>query len=179
VSPAHGGTAPALRGGASLRSALVWAGRIGLAGLFAYAGASKLGAGAELARDIANYHLVPESAAGWGALFLPLFELVLAAGLLLPSHARGAALLSALVLFAFAAAMAQAKLRGIDLACGCFGGESQVSWGKVAVDLALAGLALWLVGGSAPRAAPPVSVDGAAPALRGGAASDASGGSSV
>jgi uncharacterized membrane protein YphA (DoxX/SURF4 family) len=137
--------------GGSVRDALSWAGRIGLAGLFAYAGATKLGSAAELARDIANYRLVPEVVAAWAALFLPLFELVLAAGLLLPSHVRGAAALCALLLAAFAAAMAQAKLRGIDLACGCFGGDSQVSWGKVAVDLALAALAGWLVAVSVPR----------------------------
>ena len=135
----------------SVRDALAWAGRIGLAGLFAYAGVTKLGSAAELARDIANYRLVPEVVAAWAALFLPLFELVLAAGLLLPGHVRGAAALCALLLTAFAAAMAQAKLRGIDLACGCFGGDSQVSWGKVAVDLALAVLAVWLVAVSVPR----------------------------
>jgi putative oxidoreductase len=135
----------------SLRDALALAGRIGLAGLFAYAGATKLGSAAELARDIANYRLLPEAVAAWAALFLPLFELVLAVGLLLPGHVRGAAALCALLLAAFAAAMAQAKLRGIDLACGCFGGNSQVSWGKVAVDLALAGLAVWLVATSVPR----------------------------
>jgi putative oxidoreductase len=129
----------------SWQEAAGWAGRIGLAGLFAYAGATKLGAAAELARDIANYQLVPEVVAVWVALFLPLFELVLAVGLLLRSHVRGAAALCAVLLAAFAVAMAQAKLRGIDLACGCFGGDSQVSWGKVAVDLALAGLAVWLV----------------------------------
>jgi hypothetical protein len=143
-----------------LRDALGWAGRIGLAGLFAYAGATKLGAASELARDIANYRLLPELAAAWAALFLPLFELVLAVGLLLPSHVRGAAALCALLLSAFAAAMAQAKLRGIDLACGCFGGDSQVSWGKVAVDLALAGLAVWLVVISAPRNGRPAVASG-------------------
>ena len=129
----------------SWRDALGWAGRIGLAGLFAYAGATKLGSAAELARDIANYRLVPDVVAAWAALFLPLFELVLAVGLLMPSHVRGAAALCAVLLAGFAVAMAQAKLRGIDLACGCFGGDSQVSWGKVAVDLVLAGLAVWLV----------------------------------
>lgn len=134
---------------------LAWAARIGLAGLFAYAGASKLVAPAELARDIGNYHLLPAAAAGWAALLLPVLELVIAAGLLLASHVRGAAALSALLLLGFAGAMAQAKLRGIDLACGCFGGDSQVSWVKVAVDLALAGLALWLVVSSSPRASRP------------------------
>ena len=139
--------------------ATAWAVRLGLAGLFGYAGASKLAAPALLAQDISNYHVLPSAAVGWAALLVPVLELVLAAGLLLASHVRGAAALSALLLVAFAGAMAQAKLRGIDLACGCFGGDSQVSWVKVAVDLALAGLAVWLVV-SSPRASRPAVASG-------------------
>ena len=130
---------------ARVERALDWVVRLGLAGMFAYAGATKLGSAAELARDIVNYRVVPEPVAAWGSLFLPVLELVLAAGLCIPGHVRGAAALGAGLLVVFAAAMAQAKLRGIDLACGCFGGNSQVSWFKVAVDLALAGVAAWLV----------------------------------
>jgi uncharacterized membrane protein YphA (DoxX/SURF4 family) len=118
--------------------------RIGLAGLFAYAGLIKLTAPGEFARDIANYHVLSDALSGWAAVLLPVCEVVIAGGLLLGSHVRGAALLSAVMLLAFAAAMAQAKLRGIDLECGCFGSEARVSWWKVALDLALAGLALWL-----------------------------------
>lgn len=139
-----------------LRAALALAARLGLAGLFLYAGLSKLAAPAELARDIANYHVVSDALAGWAAVLLPVSELVIAFGLLLPSHACGAALLSAVLLLGFAAAMGQAKLRGIDLACGCFGGEARVSWGKVALDLGLAGLAIWLVA----RASPPIASEG-------------------
>jgi uncharacterized membrane protein YphA (DoxX/SURF4 family) len=128
------------------------AGRLALAALFAYAALSKLADPAAFARDIANYHLLSDALSGWAAVLFPVCELVIALGLLLPSHARGAALLAALMLVGFAFAMGQARLRGIDLACGCFGGEARVSWGKVLLDLGLAGLALWLVATIGPQA---------------------------
>ena len=120
---------------AQLQRVSSWTWRLFLASLFAVAGLSKVGAASDFARDIANYRLVPDTFAAWAALFLPVLELVLAVGLLLPRYVRGAGALGALLLAGFAAAMAQAKLRGIDLACGCFGGDTQVSWGKVALNL--------------------------------------------
>ena len=76
-----------------------------------------------------------------------MLELVAGLALLVPAYTRGAALLCASLLGTFAIAMAQSKLRGIDLECGCFGAasEARVSWTKVTLDLALAMLAVWLV----------------------------------
>lgn len=120
--------------------------RLGLAGLFIYAGGLKLLEPAGLAQDISNYRLLPAGLAPLLALGLPVLEVVTGLALLTRSHARGAAVLSALMLALFAAAMAQAKLRGIDLACGCFGADatSQVSWSKVALNVALAILSIWI-----------------------------------
>ena len=123
------------------RAALVLLVRLGLAAMLAYAGASKLLGPASFAEDIQNYRVLPDAWAGPLALGLPVLELVVAVGLILPSHAAGASLLSGLLLFGFAAAMAQAKLRGIDLECGCFGGHSRVSWLKVGLNVGLAALA--------------------------------------
>jgi hypothetical protein len=55
----------------------------------------------------------------------------------------------------FAAGMAQAKLRGIDLECGCFGAgaATQVSWSKVALNLGLAILSIWIAWTPRPPAA--------------------------
>jgi len=121
--------------------------RIGLAGVFAYAGALKLADPNGFATDIANYRMLPEALVGPLAVGLPVLELVTALGLLWPAYTQGAAALCALMLGGFAIAMAQTKLRGIDLDCGCFGAgaDAQVSWTKVALDVALAMLALWLV----------------------------------
>ena len=115
--------------------------RLGLAALLAYAAVSKLLDPAAFAEDIQNYRVLPEAWAGPLALALPVLELVVAAALLSASHGSGASLLAGVLLLTFALAMAQAKVRGIDLECGCFGGHSRVSWTKVALNVGLAALA--------------------------------------
>jgi uncharacterized membrane protein YphA (DoxX/SURF4 family) len=124
-----------------------WLVRVGLALLFAYAGAQKLLDPSGLARDIENYRIVPEPLVGPLALAVPVLELVTAAALLTGPYLRGAAVLATGMLAVFAVAMAQAKLRGIDLECGCFGAasQSQVSWRQVARNLGLAILSAWLL----------------------------------
>lgn len=126
---------------------LVWAARLGVAGLFIAAAVPKLLDAAHFAEDINHYRMLPESFVGPLALGLPVLELVAGLALLVPAYTRGAALLCAAMLGVFAIAMAQSKLRGIDLECGCFGAasEARVSWTKVTLDLALAMLAAWLV----------------------------------
>lgn len=133
-----------------------WAGRIGLAGLLLWASVSKLGDPAAFAQDISHYRVLPAALVGPLALLLPALECVVAVALLTRPYFAGAALLSGLMLAIFAVAMAQAKLRGIDLACGCFGNEAAapVSWTKVAFDGALAMLAGWVAWTGHPRTAP-------------------------
>ena len=122
-----------------------WLTRIGLAALFLWTGAQKVLEPGAFAASIANYRVLPELLVGATAIGLPVLELVVGLALLVPRYARGAAVIVAALLTVFAAAMAQSKLRGIDLDCGCFGAEqqSQVSWLKVTVNLGLAMLAVW------------------------------------
>jgi putative oxidoreductase len=121
------------------RSIALWVLRVALAGVFAYAAIPKLLDPGEFAAAIQNYRAVPESLVGHIALFVPVFELVIAVGLIATPYTRGAALLATLLLVAFGAAMAQARMRGIDLTCGCFGAafEAKVSWLTVARTLGL------------------------------------------
>lgn len=122
-----------------VRSTWLWLLRAALAGVFVYAAIPKLLEPAEFAISIQNYRIVPDAIVGHLALFVPVFELVIALGLLLPAYQRGAALLATLMLAVFTVAMAQARWRGIDLSCGCFGAafEAKVSWFTVARTLAL------------------------------------------
>jgi putative oxidoreductase len=96
--------------------------RVGLAALFVWAGAAKLGDPLAFTDEIANYRLLPQLAPLLGAA-LPMIEVV--AGLVLvigPTLWRaGAALLILGLLVAFTGAVSAAWLRGIDVACGCFG----------------------------------------------------------
>jgi uncharacterized membrane protein YphA (DoxX/SURF4 family) len=125
-----------------MKRTLVWVLRIVLAAVFAYAAIPKLLDPGEFALAIQNYRAVPDSLAGHIALFVPAFELVIAIGLLVSPYTRGAALLATLMLVVFGVAMAQARWRGIDLSCGCFGAvlEAKVSWLTVARTLGLSAL---------------------------------------
>jgi hypothetical protein len=127
--------------------------RAALALLFVGTGALKLTDPAGFATDVANYQMLPAGAAGLLALSLPPLEVVAGAGLCWRRYARGAALLCSSMLVGFAVAMAQSKLRGIDLACGCFGAlaDAQVSWLKVTGNLALAILAGWVAWHELPK----------------------------
>jgi hypothetical protein len=119
---------------------------LSLAGLFLYAGGLKLADPVGFAQDLLHYRVLPELLIGPLAVGLPVLETVCGLGLLTRTYMRGSALLSGLMLALFAAAMAQAKLRGINLDCGCFGAAAsmQVSWTKVAINVGLAMLAMWI-----------------------------------
>lgn len=103
------------------RNWLTWLLRIGLAGVFVYAGAMKLTDVGGLAVDIANYRLLPSFAVAPLAIMLPGIELVAGVALLVRGWARAAAIVIALMLGVFSVAVAQALGRGISLECGCFG----------------------------------------------------------
>jgi hypothetical protein len=121
---------------------LTWAFCVILAVVFVVAAVPKLIDPGSFANDLLNYRLLPENLVGLVALFVPALELAIAAALLWPRYQRGAALISMLLLVGFAAAMAQARIRGIDLSCGCFGAafESKVSWLTVARSMLLAAM---------------------------------------
>ena len=117
--------------------------RLIIAGVFAYAAVPKLIDPATFAADIENYRILPANLVGFVALFVPALELVVAAALLWPRYQRGASLMATGLLLVFSAAMAQARMRGIDLSCGCFGAafESKVSWWTVTRSAGLAVIA--------------------------------------
>lgn len=108
-----------------MKTVVWWALRLGLGGLFVVAGVLKLRDPAAFATDIANYQLLPQYAALLAAM-LPAVEIL--AGLALiagpASWRRSAAAAIALMMVVFTVAAASALARGIDISCGCFGGES-------------------------------------------------------
>jgi len=70
---------------------------------------------------------------------------------------RPAAALTAILLLAFNAFLAQALLRGIDLRCGCFGGDEPASWWTVGRDLLM--LAAALAVSRAPKPGDAIRID--------------------
>ena len=129
--------------------ALTWIGfaaRLVVGGLFVVAGALKLGDPTAFATEIANYHFMPELAP-WLAVTLPATELVVGATLLAaPSPWRRAASLLAMgLLVMFTIAIVHVVRAGINVDCGCFGGNTGpvTAWtaARDVVLLALAALA--------------------------------------
>lgn len=124
---------------------LLAAGRIALGAIFAWAALAKLPDMAAFAADVANYRIVPAAAVPVLAASVVGVELVAGLALLSGVAARGAALAAAGLLGVFAIALSQALLRGIDLRCGCFGGQTPASWWRVGEDLAMLALAVAVV----------------------------------
>lgn len=95
--------------------------RLVLAGLFIYAGAVKALAPAPFAADIANFRLLPLFASGVVAVYLPWLEILAGGALLVGRWRAGGALVLALLSAVFLTALLSARLRGLDITCGCFG----------------------------------------------------------
>jgi putative oxidoreductase len=112
-----------------------------IAAVFIYAGALKALDPVQFAHDIDNYKILP-----WGigvalAFYLPWLEIFCGLALIFRLFYRGAlSILTALVAIFLIATIA-AKVRGLDITCGCFGHASQ-NWSfpaHLALDLAILG----------------------------------------
>jgi hypothetical protein len=83
------------------------------------------------AAQIADYGIVPAPVAGFLGRVIPLAELLagglLLAGLAVPLHLRQVGAVLAMILFAiFLGALGNAYARGRNIACACFGGDSEL-----------------------------------------------------
>jgi uncharacterized membrane protein YphA (DoxX/SURF4 family) len=128
-------------------TALAWLLRLGLGALLVTAGLGKLADPTAFAVEVANYRLLP-GLAPYLAVTLPGVEIAIGLGLvLLPAPWRRAAALAATVLMGlFTVAVTQVVARGINVSCGCFGGESgPVTFYTVGRDLALLAASAWLL----------------------------------
>ncbi len=118
-------------------------------GVFIYAGVLKTLDPVKFARDIQNFHLLPWAVGVRLAFYLPWLEILCGAALIVRFCRYGAlAILSALMLV-FIAATVSARVRGINLDCGCFGTatKNMTFTSHLLIDFALLGglLALWIL----------------------------------
>ncbi|GIJ29241.1 hypothetical protein Vqi01_44030 [Micromonospora qiuiae] len=138
--------------------------RLGLAAVWLYAGATKVGDLAASGRSVHAYQIMPYDVAMVVGAALPFVELALGVLLLLGLATQLVAGISAALLLVFIAGIVSAWARGLAIDCGCFGTGGELPAGQDASYLpeilrdlgflALAGfLLIW------PRTA--VSVDGA------------------
>jgi uncharacterized membrane protein YphA (DoxX/SURF4 family) len=92
--------------------------RLGLAGIFIYAGLIKLLDPRTFAHAIAQYDLVPEALLPLVAVGLPALELLAGAGLIF--EVRGSLTLMVLLLLIFLVILGYAVWHNLDIDCGCF-----------------------------------------------------------
>ena len=117
-------------GGKQILSTLL---RVGIGGLFVFAGVNKLLDPLEFLEELARYQLWPEAYV-WKLVvwFLPTLEIVLGGSLLAGFWKREAAglLLGLTALFTLAILLSWS--RGLNISCGCFGpwkyGDSYLGW---------------------------------------------------
>lgn len=97
----------------------------------------------EFERAVRNYALVPDRTVPAVATWLPRLELACALALLLGVGVSLFAGIAAVLLLAFAAAIAVNLMRGRSIECGCRGfvASRRIGWGLVAGDMFLAGMA--------------------------------------
>lgn len=101
--------------------------RLGLGGLFLYAGLLKAGDVTAFARDVANYQILSYRWNYLVAATLPYVEFL--AGLLLVANrrVRPAALVAGGLTAVFMLILVSVVARGLDIDCGCFGGEGHTT----------------------------------------------------
>lgn len=116
--------------------------RLIVGGLFLWAASTKVPDMAKFAEEVANYRLLPAALVPAVAAVVVGIEIVAGILLVLGVWARPAALAVSGMLGVFVVGIAQALARGIDLKCGCFGGEEAASWLTVVRDLAILAPAL-------------------------------------
>jgi putative oxidoreductase len=117
-----------------------------VAGVFIYAGVLKAIDPVRFAMDIDNYKMLPWSVAVALAFYLPWLEIFCGIALIVRRVYRGGLSILIALTLVFLIATIAAKIRGLDITCGCFGHASQ-HWSfpqHMLVDLsilvALAGL---------------------------------------
>lgn len=124
---------------AAPRSLLWWALAWVIGAVFVYAGAAKAWDPIAFTRDIQNFHILPWPVGVRLAFYLPWLEILCGLALLTGYLRRGAVFILTPLTMIFIGATVAAKIRGIDLECGCFGSATKnlsFSWHLV-VDFAL------------------------------------------
>lgn len=115
-------------------AALAWVGRVVVSGVFIVAALGKLSDLPRFAKEIRDYQIAPIELSNAMAIIVPWLELVVVASLLSGLWRREGRVLLALMLVAFTAAKVSAETRGLEIACGCFGGFA------AALDKSLSGI---------------------------------------
>ncbi|MDR2429828.1 MAG: hypothetical protein LBD14_02840 [Puniceicoccales bacterium] len=125
----------------SLRPCVRLLARLTLTCVFVIAGVLKLAGMEQTQAAVEGYRLLPGWAVWPAALFLPWAEIVSGAALWVPWLREASRFFLATLLWLFLVAILAAWARGLDIRCGCFGGEGEAGYPwLVARDFGLLGL---------------------------------------
>lgn len=119
--------------------------RLVLGGVFLVSGVVKVLDTGAFAAAIRSYELaLPEWFVTFSALTLPFVEVMLGLYLIAGLFTKPSAWVTNLLMVVFIIAIAQGAFRGLEINCGCFGGEAQDSnlWLAVLRDFGLLALGL-------------------------------------
>ncbi|MEV4623341.1 MauE/DoxX family redox-associated membrane protein [Asanoa sp. NPDC049573] len=126
--------------------------RLGLAAVWLFAGAAKVGDLAGSGRAVNAYQVMPFEVAQVIGAALPFVEITLGLLLLVGLATRVVAALSSALLLVFIAGISSAWARGLSIDCGCFGSGGQLAAGQspsyapeIARDIGFLVLAAFLV----------------------------------
>jgi len=125
--------------------------RLGLAAVWLVSGGLKAVDPEQAYLAVAAFDVLPSGAVSPVASALPFVELALGLLLVVGFGTRPVAVVSAVLLVAFVAGVAQAWARGLSIDCGCFGGGGAVAPSEtrypqeIARDTAFLALAAWLM----------------------------------
>jgi uncharacterized membrane protein YphA (DoxX/SURF4 family) len=118
--------------------------RLVLGVIFIYASLDKIQQPADFARAIQNYQMIPVILTNLAAIILPWLELFCGVLLIIGLFLRAAAGIIVSLSLLFIIAMATALIRGLQIDCGCYGMESQISSGRIFEDIGLFVMALYV-----------------------------------
>src|SRR5438552_9697872 len=119
--------------------------RIALGAIFVYAAWTKLkDPWALFAMAIDSYQVLPTWAVEWLARTLPWIELLIGAMLIAGRWMRTSTAATSLLLLVFFSLMVRARVKGIEINCGCFGPGEAISWETLLRDGAMLTAALLL-----------------------------------
>lgn len=120
--------------------------RLGFGVLLLAAAIPKIGQPLLFAEAVANYRVLGEPLSRWTAVWVPWLELLAGLSLISGLWLEGGVLINAGLMTAFLVLVVQARLRGLDIACGCFDvqGEDPITWLKIMENLIFAAGSLLL-----------------------------------
>jgi putative oxidoreductase len=123
----------------------MWCGRVACGSLFLGVGISKIDTTLLFSAAIDAYQILPYVMTTPLALYLPWLEVTVGAALLVRRTALPAVCIGIVLASVFAIATGSALLRGLDIACGCFGPDGGAPlWLTMTIDIVLLAMLILL-----------------------------------